>query len=75
MSRLQRARSLLPPGHPATVSLSPNPAWEREWKGGEGKEGNDDGDESDEGDDDNDDEGSVPPPPSAGGRKKGKNSE
>lgn len=36
--RLDRARSLLPPGHPATLPLS-NEApvlWEREWTGGTG---------------------------------------
>ncbi|KAJ7227363.1 hypothetical protein GGX14DRAFT_629635 [Mycena pura] len=46
--RLDRARALLPPGHPALESATPEPLWEREWKGGLG---NDD----DEADDDDDD--------------------
>lgn len=53
--RLHRARSSLPPGHPALTSLSADPPWEREWKGGEGKLGDEDPDGSD-GEDDGDDE-------------------
>lgn len=34
--RLERARSILPPGHPARTPLQAEPLWEREWKGGEG---------------------------------------
>ena len=48
LARLQKARSALPPGHPGLTPLSPDPAWEREWKGGEGKFG---GEEEEEGED------------------------
>ncbi|KDR76008.1 hypothetical protein GALMADRAFT_139765 [Galerina marginata CBS 339.88] len=41
-ARLYRARSSLPPGHPALTPLMPDPPWEREWKGGEGKLGDED---------------------------------
>ncbi|KAF5327022.1 hypothetical protein D9619_004126 [Psilocybe cf. subviscida] len=44
LARLHRARSSLPPGHPALIPLSPDPLWEREWKGGNGKLGDDDPD-------------------------------
>lgn len=48
LTRLQRARASLPPGHPALIALHPDPPWEREWKGGEGKlilgDGDEDGD-------------------------------
>ncbi|KAJ3519286.1 hypothetical protein NMY22_g13276 [Coprinellus aureogranulatus] len=46
LSRLQKARSMLPPGHPCLMPLSPTPIWEREWKGGEGRLGDEDADES-----------------------------
>ena len=66
LGRLQRARSLLPPGHPGLVPHGP-PLWEREWKGGEGKEGNEDGDESDDNDgDDHDDVQAEMPIPTQG---------
>jgi hypothetical protein len=51
--RLQRARAMLPPGHPALgPALPPGdfPLWEREWTGGLGAKDDDDGDAS--GDDD-----------------------
>ncbi|KAJ7859135.1 hypothetical protein B0H14DRAFT_2747186 [Mycena olivaceomarginata] len=35
-ARLDRARSVLPPGHPARTPLYADPLWEREWKGGVG---------------------------------------
>lgn len=58
LSRLQRARSLLPPGHPGLIPLSPNPAWEREWKGGEGKFGDEEEEaEESEGDPEGEDDG------------------
>ncbi|KAF7316688.1 BHLH domain-containing protein [Mycena chlorophos] len=44
-TRLERARAALPPGHPALVPDTPDPLWEREWKGGLG---NNDEDEEDE---------------------------
>ncbi|TEB04021.1 hypothetical protein FA13DRAFT_1750749 [Coprinellus micaceus] len=44
--RLQNARSMLPPGHPCLLPLSPYPIWEREWKGGEGKFGDEEAEES-----------------------------
>lgn len=57
LARLQRARAVLPPGHPALTTLNPDPPWEREWKGGEGKlifgDGGD-GDEEGSGDEDED---------------------
>lgn len=37
---------MLPPGHPCLIPLSPNPLWEREWKGGEGKLGDEEAEES-----------------------------
>ncbi|KAK2460289.1 hypothetical protein APHAL10511_007678 [Amanita phalloides] len=37
LSRLQHARSILPPSHPALVPPVQHQLWEREWKGGEGK--------------------------------------
>lgn len=37
LTRLQRARASLPVGHPALTTLNPDPPWEKEWKGGEGK--------------------------------------
>jgi len=48
LTRLQRARSILPSGHPALFPL--DPLWEREWKGGVGRldadgEGDEDEDE------------------------------
>ncbi|GLB40251.1 putative helix loop helix domain containing protein [Lyophyllum shimeji] len=60
LARLHRARSTLPPGHPALIpprysnpkgeagGEEEGPLWEREWKGGHGMLGNtcDDGDES-----------------------------
>lgn len=63
LGRLQRARSMLPAGHPGLVPHGP-PLWEREWKGGEGKEGNEDGDESDdnEGEDHDDVQAEMPIP-------------
>jgi hypothetical protein len=52
--RLQRARAMLPPGHPALGLARPPeelPLWEREWTGGMGAKDDDDaGDAS--GDDD-----------------------
>ncbi|CAA7269576.1 unnamed protein product [Cyclocybe aegerita] len=39
LARLHQARSSLPPGHPALTPLVPDPPWEREWKGGEGRLG------------------------------------
>ncbi|KAI0300851.1 hypothetical protein BC826DRAFT_905435 [Russula brevipes] len=51
--RLQRARAMLPPGHPVLgPALPPGdlPLWEREWTGGMG--GKDDDDGGDSGDDD-----------------------
>ncbi|KAJ6531997.1 hypothetical protein B0H19DRAFT_966482 [Mycena capillaripes] len=33
-ARLDRARAVLPPGHPARTPLQSEPLWEREWKGG-----------------------------------------
>jgi len=49
LTRLQRARASLPPGHPALTALNPDPPWEREWKGGEGTfdPGDGDGDDGD----------------------------
>ncbi|KAJ7476074.1 hypothetical protein FB451DRAFT_1132807 [Mycena latifolia] len=35
-ARLDRARAVLPPGHPARTPAYPDPLWEREWKGGLG---------------------------------------
>ncbi|KAF9478312.1 hypothetical protein BDN70DRAFT_860292 [Pholiota conissans] len=46
--RLHRARSSLPPGHPALTPLVPDPPWEREWKGGNGRLG-DESEEEEEG--------------------------
>ncbi|KAF6754550.1 hypothetical protein DFP72DRAFT_812749 [Ephemerocybe angulata] len=58
LSRLQRARSMLPPGHPGLIPLSPNPPWEREWKGGEGKFGDEEEEaEESEGDAEVDEDG------------------
>lgn len=48
LGRLHRARASLPPGHPALVPLSPDPAWEREWKGGEGRLGDEEVEEEEE---------------------------
>ena len=48
LARLHRARASLPPGHPALVPLSPDPAWEREWKGGEGRLGDEEAEEEEE---------------------------
>jgi len=42
LARLHRARSSLPPGHPMLTPLIPDPPWEREWKGGEGRLGDED---------------------------------
>ena len=53
LARLHRARSSLPPGHPALSPLVADPPWEREWKGGNGRMG----DEDPEGDGDSDGEG------------------
>jgi len=54
IERLQRARAMLPPGHPALGLARPPgdvPLWEREWTGGLGAKDDDDaGDAS--GDDD-----------------------
>ncbi|KAH9481232.1 hypothetical protein JR316_0005753 [Psilocybe cubensis] len=44
LARLHRARSSLPPGHPALTPILSDPPWEREWKGGEGKLGCEDPD-------------------------------
>jgi hypothetical protein len=42
LSRLQRAREMLPQDHPCVTSLSSSkngiPLWEREWNGGTGKD-------------------------------------
>ena len=48
LARLHRARASLPLGHPALVPLSPDPAWEREWKGGEGRLGDEEAEEEEE---------------------------
>ena len=48
--RLQRARASLPADHPALTMPNPDPLWEREWKGGEGKLNLGDGDGDEEGD-------------------------
>lgn len=45
LDRLNRARSKLPPGHPALLVLQ-DALWEREWNGGTGI--TDDGDSDDE---------------------------
>ncbi|KAJ6513043.1 hypothetical protein C8R45DRAFT_857347 [Mycena sanguinolenta] len=45
-ARLERARSVLPPGHPARTPLHSDPLWEREWKGGANTE--EDGEEEDD---------------------------
>jgi hypothetical protein len=50
LTRLQRARASLPVGHPALTTLDPDPPWEKEWKGGEGKLNLGDGDGDEEGD-------------------------
>ena len=50
LTRLQRARASLPVGHPALATLDPDPPWEKEWKGGEGKLNLGDGDGDEEGD-------------------------
>lgn len=47
VSRLARARSILPPDHPAQTPAQ-DPLWQREWTGGSGKT------EADEDDDDED---------------------
>ncbi|KAG6902850.1 hypothetical protein C0995_010735 [Termitomyces sp. Mi166 len=63
LARLHRARSSLPPGHPALIPLrhhssagdepgdgtdqNMTPLWEREWKGGRGSLGNTCGDDDD----------------------------
>ncbi|KAJ7928842.1 hypothetical protein B0H13DRAFT_2181820 [Mycena leptocephala] len=47
-ARLDRARSVLPPGHPARTPLQPEPLWEREWKGGVGHADEDAEDEEDD---------------------------
>ncbi|KAJ7678994.1 hypothetical protein DFH06DRAFT_1290806 [Mycena polygramma] len=47
-SRLERARSALPPGHPARTPLQSEPLWEREWKGGAGQPDEDAEDEEDD---------------------------
>lgn len=53
LTRLHRAKSLLPLGHPALVPpCAGEPLWEREWKGGEGKIDEEGGDEDDENNDD-----------------------
>ncbi|EAU83089.1 hypothetical protein CC1G_11173 [Coprinopsis cinerea okayama7 len=72
LARLQRARAMLPPGHPALVPLVPNPLWEREWKGGEGKEGNtrEEGEES-EAEEDTGSPNPNAPKSGKGARKKG----
>jgi hypothetical protein len=49
LTRLQRAKACLPVGHPALTTLNPDPPWEREWKGGEGKLDLGDGDGDEEG--------------------------
>lgn len=60
LTRLQRARASLPVGHPALTTLDPDPPWEKEWKGGEGKlnlgEGDEEGDK-DAGSGDEEDDG------------------
>lgn len=48
LARLHRARSSLPPGHPVLTPLIPDPPWEREWKGGEGRLGDEEPAGSDE---------------------------
>ena len=50
LSRLQHAKASLPAGHPALNTLDPDPPWEKEWKGGEGKLNLGDGDGDEEGD-------------------------
>ena len=50
LTRLQRARASLPAGHPALTTLDPDPPWEKEWKGGDGKLILGDGDGDEEGD-------------------------
>ncbi len=47
-TRLERARSVLPPGHPARTPLQSEPLWEREWKGGAGHADEDNEDEEDD---------------------------
>ena len=49
LTRLQHARASLPVGHPALITLNPDPPWEREWKGGEGRLDLGDGDGDEEG--------------------------
>jgi hypothetical protein len=49
LTRLQRARASLPIGHPALTTLDPDPPWEKEWKGGEGKLNLEDGGGDEEG--------------------------
>ncbi|KAF7312494.1 BHLH domain-containing protein [Mycena indigotica] len=41
-TRMDRARAALPLGHPALTPETPDPLWEREWKGGLGDEEDDD---------------------------------
>lgn len=50
LTRLQHARASLPAGHPALNTLDPDPPWEKEWKGGEGKLNLGEGDGDEEGD-------------------------
>jgi hypothetical protein len=50
LTRLQCARASLPVGHRALTTLDPDPPWEKEWKGGEGKLNLGDGDGDEEGD-------------------------
>ncbi|KAK7463396.1 hypothetical protein VKT23_006751 [Stygiomarasmius scandens] len=50
LERLARARSTLGRDHPSCSPLDPQPLWEREWKGGNGKDG--DAEEEEEEEDD-----------------------
>ncbi|KAJ7912287.1 hypothetical protein B0H13DRAFT_2232526 [Mycena leptocephala] len=46
-ARLERARAVLPPGHPARTPAESEPLWELEWKGGAGFNGDAEGEEDD----------------------------
>ncbi|KAJ7158590.1 hypothetical protein C8R46DRAFT_1224535 [Mycena filopes] len=47
-ARLERARSVLPPGHPARTPADCDPLWEREWKGGVNQDADEEADDDDE---------------------------
>ncbi|KAJ7126796.1 hypothetical protein C8R44DRAFT_617548 [Mycena epipterygia] len=47
-ARLDRARAVLPPGHPARTPAHADPLWEREWKGGVGHAEEDADDDEDD---------------------------